>query len=188
MGAIKIGDGGGDGFGNVEGHRDDVADDFGFWETGFCDFDFGVVDGGFDEVFGVFAIEDGEVAAEAEGIGVFAENAIADGMKCAAPERSEILAEDVVDAAHHLAGGFVGEGKEKNLLGRDTLFEEERDAIREGAGFAGTGAGDDEGGPGRGGDGGVLLFVEFLCVIDLQRTFSTGRFQHVVARHGMKVR
>ncbi len=66
---------------------------------------------GFEQFTGVFAVQDGEIRLEAEGARVRTEDAIADGVKGAAPEAGEFAAEEVGDAAHHFLGGFIGEGQ-----------------------------------------------------------------------------
>jgi hypothetical protein len=63
------------------------------------------------------------------------------------------------------------------------LFKQIRDAIGKRARLARTGAGDDERGAGRRGDGGQLLRVEFARVINLQMDCSLTWFQNVIARH-----
>ena len=107
----------------------------------------------------------------------------ADGVKCSAPERLQFAAEQVSNAVHHFACGFVGEGQEENTIRRDAVFEQPGDAIGERASFAGARSRDDERRTGRGGDGGVLLLVEFLRVVDLEFDRRVKRLQHVVARH-----
>ena len=58
---------------------------------------------GLDQVLRVVAVEDGEVAPEAEDVGVQPQNPRADGVKRAAPERAQVVAEQVGHAAHHRA-------------------------------------------------------------------------------------
>jgi hypothetical protein len=101
----------------------------------------------------------------------------------AAPERAEIFAENVVHAAHHFAGSLVGEGEEEDALGRDALLQEECNAVSERARFARAGAGDDEGWSRRGGDGGVLLFIQLASVVDLKLDRLLKWMQDVLARH-----
>ena len=110
-----------------------------------------------------------------------------DGVKGAAPERGEFLAEQVGDAAHHFAGSLVREGQEEDAVSGDALFEQETNAIGEGAGLAGTGAGDHERRAGRSGDGGVLLGIEFAGIINMQVNRGAKVLQHVIARHAEKV-
>ena len=89
-------------------------------------------------MFGVLAIHDGEIAAVAEQLSVLAEDAVADGMEGAAPERGEFLPEQIRDTPHHFGGGFVGERQEQDAIGWDALFEQIGDAIGEGARLART--------------------------------------------------
>jgi hypothetical protein len=95
------------------------------------------------------------------------ENAISDGMEGAAPKRTQILAEDVINAAHHFPRGFIRESEQQNTLGLHALLQEERDAVGQRAGLARARAGNHQRGSRHGGDGGVLLLVQFARVIDL---------------------
>ena len=117
-----------------------------------------------------------------------AQKPVADGMKRAAPKRAQFAADQLGDAPHHLARGFVRERQQQNPVGRDALFEQIGDAIRERARLARARAGDDERRAGRRGDGGELLLVEFARVIDLELNFSPERLQNVIARHAAKLR
>ncbi len=97
------------------------------------------------------------------------------------------MSEQIRDAAHHFAGGLVGERQQQDAVGGDALFEQVSDAIGERARLARAGAGDDERGAGRRGDGGELLRIEFVRVINLQMDGSMKRFQHIFARHGRQI-
>ena len=103
-----------------------------------------------------------------EQIGVQAQNPVADGMERPAPERANCLPGQIGDAAHHFAGGLVGEREQQDAVGGNALFQQVRDAVDERAGLAGPGAGDDERGAGRRGDGGELLGVQLARIINLQ--------------------
>ena len=109
-------------------------------------------------------------------------------MERAAPERREFLAEQVGNAAHHFAGGLVGERQQQDAVGGDALFEQVSDAIGERTGLARTGAGDDERRAGRRGDGGELLWIEFARVVNLQMDGGMKWFENVIARHGRKLK
>ena len=156
----------------IGGEGKDFVEHIGLGEVGAFGVDLGVGDAGFDEVAGVIAVEDGKIAIVTEGFGVEAKDAGANGMKSAAPEGTEFVAEEVGNAAHHFGSGFVGEGEQQDSFRGDALFEKEGDAIGEGAGLAGPGAGNDEGGAWRGGDGGELLFVQFARIVNVQPDFG----------------
>ena len=83
----------------------------------FFGFDAGVGDAGLDQILRVIAVEDGEIALVPEQIGVLAQNPRADGVKRAAPERRQLPAEQIGDAAHHFAGGLVREREQQNPVG-----------------------------------------------------------------------
>ena len=71
------------------------------------------------------------------------------------------MAEQLVDALGHFAGGLVGEGDGEDGVGRDVfLLDEPGDAMGDDAGFAGAGAGEDEQGAFGGLDGGALFGIE----------------------------
>jgi hypothetical protein len=120
-------------------------------------FDPRVGDAGLDQILRVVAVQDREIAAVAEQVGVQAQNPGADGMKRAAPERANSWPSKSADAPHHFAGGLVGEREQQDAVGGNALFEQIGDAVGERAGLARTRAGDDERRPGRRGDGGELL-------------------------------
>ena len=101
---------------------------------------------------------------------------------------AQFLAEQIRDAAHHFAGGLVGEGQQQDAVGGDALFEQVRDAVGERAGLARAGAGNDEGRAGRRGDGGELLLVQLARVINLQMDGRMERFQNVLMRHGRQLK
>ncbi len=174
----------GDGLMRVNGQGEDFAEDFGFGEVAGFGVNTRFGDARRDQMFGVFAVEDGEVAFIAEFIGVGAQDAVADGVEGAAPQFAQLLAEQIGDAPHHFAGGFVGEGEQQDAVGGNALFEQVGDAIDEGARLAGAGAGNDERRAGRRGNGGVLLLVEFTRVINLQINRRAEGLEDVVAGHG----
>src|SRR5207302_8490251 len=95
--------------------------------------------------------------------------------------------EQIGCAPHHFPGGFVREGQQQDAVRGNALLQQKRDAIGECSCFARARARDDQGWTGRRGDGGVLLWVQFARVIDLQVDRRTKRLQHVVARHGRKL-
>ena len=113
----------------------------------------GVVDGVAEDALGLLGVEDGEGAGEPDGVAVHAERAMADAVERAAPEAARLDARELLDAVEHLLGGLVGEGEEEDFAGADALGEEVGDAVGEGAGLAGAGAGEDEERAGFGGDG-----------------------------------
>ena len=71
------------------------------------------------------------------------------------------MTEQLVDALGHFAGGLVGEGDGEDGVGRDVfLLDKPGDAMRDDAGFAGAGAGEDEQGAFGGLDSGALFGIE----------------------------
>ena len=67
--------------------------------------------------------------------------------------------------------------------GGDALFEQVSDAVGEGAGLARAGPGNHESRAGQGGDGGVLLLIQFAGIIDLQLDGAVKRLKDIFARH-----
>ena len=149
-----------DGAAGIDGVGVDIRQDFAFRETLVLRVDAGGGDDRIEHVLLILAVHDGEAGAEAGGLGVAAEHAIADGMEGAAPEAGEIVRDQGGDALEHFARGLVGEGEEKDVGGADAILDEICDAIGQGAGLAAASAGDHQRGPGRGGDGAMLLRIE----------------------------
>ena len=173
----------------VDRQRKDFAEHVGFWEMrALFGFDAGIGDAGLDQIPRVIAVENREIALVAKQIGVLAQNPRANGMERAAPKRRQLPAQQIGDAPHHFAGGFVGEREQQNSVRRNTLLQQICDAIGKRARLAGTRAGDDERRAGRRGDGGKLLRIQFARVINLQIDFGTERFKHVIARHGAELK
>ncbi|MEZ4387525.1 MAG: hypothetical protein R3D98_08085 [Candidatus Krumholzibacteriia bacterium] len=101
----------------------------------------------------VVGVVDGEVARQAEAVGVAAQDARAGGVEGADPEGSAVLAHGRGHPLLHLARGLVGEGVGQDLARVHALFQQPGDAGGEHARLAAAGAGDDEDGAVRGGDG-----------------------------------
>src|SRR5262245_7687505 len=116
---------------------------------------------------GIVAIHNSEVALVPEQVRMPAQNAVAYGMKGAAPEGRQILSEEVRYAAHHFLGGFVGEREQEDPVGWNPLLQQVSHAIRQRAGLARTRTGNHQSRTRRRGDRGVLLLVQFASVIDL---------------------
>ena len=112
-----------------------------------------------------------------------AQNAVADRVKCAAPERRNIAAEQIGHTPHHFSCRFVREREQQDAVGGNALFQQEGHPISEGACFARAGSGDDQGRSGGRGDSGVLLWIQFARIVDLEIDRRTKRLQHVVGRH-----
>ena len=87
------------------------------------------------------------------------------------------MAEQLIDALGHLAGGLVGEGDGEDGVGRDAfLADEPGDAVGDDAGFARSGAGKDEqrtfGGFDRGALFGIQIVEELLQGVESRREGS----------------
>ena len=113
----------------VVGIADDVGDDFRLGKAARFLVNAGFLNRGFDEVFGVFGIEDGEVLLIIKRLGVAAQDAIGDGMKGAAPDFARIGLQQGFDAVEHFARRFVGKRHEQDARRRHAHFDEPRDAI-----------------------------------------------------------
>jgi hypothetical protein len=92
----------------------------------------------------VFLVEDREVRAVADRLGVPAEEPVGRRVERAAPDPPRIDGDELLDAREHLAGGLVGEGQQQDVRRIDAVLDQARNAVGEGAGFAAAGAGDDE--------------------------------------------
>ena len=101
----------------VDGHAEDVRDDFRLRETLFLRVDPGGGDDRFHQVLLVLAVHDGKPAPEPEHLRVAAQDSVADGMERAAPEAVGAVGQESRDALQHLARGFVGEGEQEDVGG-----------------------------------------------------------------------
>ena len=110
----------------------------------------------------VVGVEDDVIAGEGEEVRFAAQDASADGMERAdqhAP--GGLAAQQGVNAVLHFAGGFIGERHCQDLGWAEALFQDQPgDAVGQDARLAGAGAGQHQHRPGRGCDGGLLLWVE----------------------------
>ena len=93
------------------------------------------------------------------------QQAVGNGVEGAAPELAGICPGEGGDSLQHFAGGFVGEGEQQNAPGGHAVLQQPGYAVGEGAGLAAAGTGNDECLGGGGGDGGVLLRVQFCGVV-----------------------
>ena len=90
-------------------------------------------------------VVDREVAAEADVVGLAAQQARAQRVESRHPHRAAIRAEQPLDALAHFLGGLVGEGDRHDLIGiRDLLGDEIRDAMRDDARLSRPRAGEDQ--------------------------------------------
>ena len=141
-------------------------------------------DNGVHEGFLVLAIHDRIALFETNEFRMVAQDAIANGVEGAAPEALSLHRDQALDTVNHLAGGFVGEGEQEDVLRHDAIIEEPGDAVGESAGLSRACASDDEGLTGRAGDGLILLLIELRLVIDLRQAVSVGGVERVFAGHG----
>ena len=90
-----------DGFARVDGEGKNVRQHLGLGKARGLHVNRRFTQAGIDEVFRVLAVHDGEIALVAEQVGVRAQDAVADGVERAAPQRGQFLAQQVAHAAHH---------------------------------------------------------------------------------------
>ena len=119
-----------------------------------------------EHVLRVLAVHDGEARREARLRRMPAQDAIADGVKRAAPQAREIRPGRSRHAVEHLARGLVRESEQQDVLRQDAVFEQVGDAIGERARLAAARAGDHQRRPRRRGDGGELLRIQLRGEID----------------------
>ena len=106
------------------------------------------------EAVGVGLVVDRELLRVAELVGVPPQDPHAGGVERGHPHLLGDRADEGADPVLHLVGGLVGEGDGEDLEGADALVADQvGDAVREHAGLAGAGAGDDEQRPVDVGDG-----------------------------------
>jgi len=135
------------------------------------------------ELAGVLAVEDREVGLVAHEGRVAAEDEVAHVVERPAGDAPLVARDEGAHAVEHLTGGLVGEREEQDLRRRDAGLEEAGDAVRQGAGLAAAGAGDDEERAGPGEHDLELLLVEFLLIVD-RRCGRDGRFEDVFFHAG----
>ena len=75
-----------------------------------------VCDGALDQVDLVVLVENHEIRFEGQVFGFAAQDAGADGVKCAQGQATGVFAHQISHAAFHLAGGFVGEGNRQDMV------------------------------------------------------------------------
>src|SRR6516162_4763662 len=90
-------------------------------------------------------------------------------MERATPEPACINRQQIGDAIEHFARCFVREREEQNISWIDTVLEQVRYAIRQGARFSRACAGDHKNRARRSCDRRELLFVQLSGVIDMYR-------------------
>ncbi len=115
------------------------------------------------QALGVGRVVDREGRGEAQLLGLAAQDAHARAVEGGDPHGVRPRADQFLDALLHLARGLVGEGDREDLARVHTARAEQmRDAVRQDAGLAGAGAGDDEQRAAGVDHGGLLLVVEPL--------------------------
>ena len=114
-----------------------------------------------DQALLVLAVEDLETLRQTRLAPVHAQQAMADAVERADPERSGRQAELRLDAMAHLGGGLVGERDGQDAVRRDALdLHQPLDAVRQHARLAAARAGEHERRQQRGSDGLPLRVVE----------------------------
>src|SRR2546426_275965 len=109
------------------------------------------------------AVQHAEVGRETDLERVLAQDAIAEGVERRDLDVGVAVGHERVDALLHLGGGLVGEGEREDLVRPGPARgDEPGDTSRDDGGLAGSGAGDDQQGPGVVGDGPPLRLVEPL--------------------------
>ena len=145
--------------------REQLGEHIGFGKT-FVARHTGIVDHALQEVGLILAVEDTEAGFESDDIRVAPQDAVADGVEGATPNAVGIGSEQFGNASGHFAGRFVGEGEEEDLPRLDPVLEQPGHAVGERACLAAAGAGDDQRGATRRGDGSELLLVQLGRVVD----------------------
>ena len=124
----------------------------------------------------VVTVVDREAAGVAQCLNLTAQDAHTGGVEGADPDRSGIVAYDLVDTFAHLTGGLVGEGQCKNMVGTDPVMVDQiGDAVCQNTGLSGTCSGQDQQWP--------LVVADRLCLRGVQSR------QHVVCcmSHGHNI-
>ena len=101
-----------------------------------------VFQGGLDQAVAVVLIVNGEVALQAEPVGVLPQQAGPEAVEGADPDPA--VGHEGLDPLPHLAGGLVGEGDGQDVVRLDALLQQVGDAAGDDAGLAAAGPGQDE--------------------------------------------
>lgn len=116
----------------------------------------------FDEGELVVGVVDREVGAQAEYVSIFADDAETETVEGRDLHCVHGATDERADAVQHFTGGFIGEGESEDIGGGNAVMEHVGDAVSDGTGFSGTGAGEDEDGAADGLDSGALLRVKVV--------------------------
>ena len=124
---------------------------------------------GRDHVLGILAVHNAKSLAETDGLGMSAEDAVANRVECAAPESIGSAGDEGVHTLRHFTRGFVRESEEEDGAGGNALFEYPSHAVGQCACFSTASAGNDQRRAAGGGHSGELLLVEFRRIVDTAR-------------------
>ena len=136
------------GGGGVDGEAEDIGEDSGFGEFAGGIYETLFRDHGGDHFLRVVAVHDRKSLAESDVGSMATEDAVSNRVEGAAPESIGGTGQEVVDALHHFAGGFVGESEQEDGTGGDALFQKPGNSIGERAGFSTACASDHQGSAG----------------------------------------
>ena len=157
-------------FGYGEAGVDRIAEDVrkhaGFWESLVGGNNALLGHNGRDHVLGIFAVHDAESLAEPDGLGMSAEDAVADRVECAAPESIGRSGDECVHPLGHFTRGFVCKSEEQDGAGGNALFQNPSHAVGQCACFSAARPGNDQRGPAGGCHSGELLLVELRGIVD----------------------
>ncbi len=169
--------------GGVDEQREQVAQHRGLGKTRGLDVHVRLGQTGRDQVFGVLPVQEGEVTAVTDPLGVPPQHPQAHRVKGPAPQTAQVAAQQLAHPPHHLARGLVGEGQQQQALGGDPLLQQPRHPVHQRAGLARARPGQDQRRPRRRGHRLQLLGVEFRRVVNLVVDRRAERLHHVLARH-----
>ena len=150
-----------------------------------------------EKIGGILAVVDGELRIEPDGGRIVAQQPRADAVERAGPvegagERAgrgaQHLAGDAPDAPRHLGGGAARERHQEDAARVGAADDEMRHAMRQRAGLARAGAGNDQKRPGAMRDGAALRFVEAVEIsghgrINPEGEREVGPIDALFARH-----
>ena len=171
----------------VHAEGDDRPEEVALRKAAFRDGNAEVRRRGLEEVLGVLRVEDREVRAVAEQLGVGPEKARPDGVERPGRRAVQVGADESLDAALHLAGGAVRERQEEERRRIGPVLDEARDAVDERARLARARPGDDERRPVRREDDGLLLLVQLARVVDAVALRGRRAAEDVAAGRGRAV-
>src|SRR5690606_2862283 len=106
-----------DGLSGIDGKAEQFTEHFRLGKADGLGVDATALDGSREELALVFPVEDGKTRIPAQGCGVAAQDAVANGVESSAPEIAEVVENQFRDPLQHFARSLVGEVQQEDVRG-----------------------------------------------------------------------